>query len=125
MNKKKYTKQKSDINYPNKLSHVKIILISIFIIILMIALLGRIAYLQFVQGEFLQTSATTQKILTETISAKRGTIYDATGDVLALSYETDKIYGSILCPVDLSIVLTFPLRKTVSITEYCLPKLNM
>ena len=92
MSKKKYTKQKSDINYPNKLSRAKIILITIFIIILMIALLGRIAYLQFVQGEFLQTSATTQKILTETISAKRGTIYDATGDVLALSYETDKIY---------------------------------
>ena len=48
MNKKKYTKQKSDINVPNKLSRVKMILISIFIFILMIALLGRVGYLQII-----------------------------------------------------------------------------
>ena len=93
MNKKKNTKLKSDINVPNKLSRIKIIVTFIFIFILMIALLGRVAYLQFVEGNFLQTSATTQQTLTETISAKRGNIYDATGNVvLALSYETDKIY---------------------------------
>lgn len=92
MNKKKNTKIKSDINYPNKISHAKIIVTFIFIFILMISLLGRVAYLQFIEGEFLQTSATTQQTLTETISAKRGTIFDSNGDVLAISYETDKIY---------------------------------
>ena len=93
MNNKKSTKQKSDINVPNKLSRIKIVLITLFIFTLMIALLGRVAYLQFVEGDFLQTSATSRQTLTETISAKRGNIYDATGNtVLAWSYETDKIY---------------------------------
>ena len=90
MNKKKNTK--SDINFPNKISRVKVILTFMLIIILMVALLCRVAYLQFVEGNFLQTSATKQQTLTETISAKRGTIYDSTGETLAFSYETDKIY---------------------------------
>ena len=92
MSKKKNTKIKSDINVPNKISRIRIVFITIFIFILMFVLLGRIGYLQFVNGEFLQTKATSQQTLTETISAKRGTIYDATGQVLAISYDTDKVY---------------------------------
>ena len=93
MSKKKYTKKKIDINFPNKLSRVKMILILVFILILMIFLLGRVAYLQLIDGEHLQTLATSQQTLTETISAKRGNIYDATGTrALAISYETDKVY---------------------------------
>lgn len=92
MSKKKNTKIKSDINVPNKISRIRMISIIIFIFILMIILLGRIGYLQFVEGNFLQTKATSQQTLTETISAKRGTIYDATGQVLAISYDTDKVY---------------------------------
>lgn len=92
MSKKKSTKQKSDINVPNKNSRVKMLFVLIFIFILMIALLGRVGYLQFIDGDYLQTLATKQKILTETISAKRGNIYDATGRTLAISYDTDKVY---------------------------------
>lgn len=92
MSKKKITKPKSDINVPNKISRVKIILILIFIFMLMIALLGRVGYLQFIDGEHLKTEATTRQTLTETLSAKRGTIYDSTGEVLAISYDTDKVY---------------------------------
>lgn len=92
MSKKKNTKIKSDINVPNKISRIRMISIIIFIFILMLVLLGRIGYLQFVEGNFLQTKATSQQTLTETISAKRGTIYDATGQVLAISYDTDKVY---------------------------------
>lgn len=92
MSKKKNIKIKSDINVPNKISRIKIVFITIFIFILMLVLLGRIGYLQFVNGEFLQTKATSQQTLTETISAKRGTIYDSTGDTLAISYDTDKVY---------------------------------
>ena len=92
MSKKKNTKIKSDINAPNKISRIRIVFIIIFIFILMLVLLGRIGYLQFVEGNFLQTKATSQQTLTETISAKRGTIYDATGQVLAISYDTDKVY---------------------------------
>lgn len=92
MSKKKSKKLKSDINVPNKISPIKIVFVLVFIFILMIALLGRIAYLQFVDNERLQTEATTQQTLTETLSAKRGTIYDSTGEVLAFSYDTDKVY---------------------------------
>lgn len=92
MSKKKNTKIKSDINIPNKISRIRIVFITIFIFILMLVLLGRIGYLQFVNGEYLQTKATSQQTLTETISAKRGTIYDSTGDTLAISYDTDKVY---------------------------------
>lgn len=92
MGKKKITKPKSDINVPNKISNIKIVLVFIFILILMIALLGRVGYLQFVDGEHLKTEATARQTLTETLSAKRGTIYDCTGQTLAISYETDKIY---------------------------------
>lgn len=92
MSKKKYTKPKSDINVPNKISRVKIILILVFIFILMIALLGRVGYLQLIDGEHLQTLATSNQTLTETLSAKRGNIYDCNGDTLAISYDTDKIY---------------------------------
>lgn len=92
MSKKKNTKIKSDINIPNKISRIRLVFITIFIFILMLILLGRIGYLQFIEGNFLQTKATSQQTLTETISAKRGTIYDATGQVLAISYDTDKVY---------------------------------
>lgn len=60
----------------------------------MIVLLGRILYWQnaTIDGETLQTIATSRQTLTKTLSAKRGNIYDSTGDVLALSYYTDKVY---------------------------------
>lgn len=92
MSKNKSTKNKSDINVPNKISGIKLGLILIFIFILMLALLGRIAYIQFIDGKHLQTLATSKQTLTETISAKRGNIYDSTGNVLAFSYDTDKVY---------------------------------
>ena len=90
--KKKKVKNKSDINVSNKISKKRIGVILIITIIFMLALLGRVGYLQFIDGNRLQTLATSQQTLTETISAKRGTIYDSTGKTLAISYETDKVY---------------------------------
>lgn len=92
MDKKKIIKQKSNINVPNKISNIKIVLVFIFILILMIVLLGRVGYLQLIDGEHLKTEATARQTLTETLLAKRGNIYDAKGDTLAISYDTDKIY---------------------------------
>ena len=48
----------------------------IITIIFMLALLGRVGYLQFIDGNRLQTLATSQQTLTETLTAKRGNIYD-------------------------------------------------
>lgn len=90
--KRKLNKPKSDINVLNKISRKKGITIFFVIFFIMIALLARIAYLQFIDGEHLQTLATSQQTLTQTLSAKRGTIYDSTGNALAISYDTDKIY---------------------------------
>ena len=99
MNKKKNTKpkrkidkNKSDINVTNKISKTKIIFVLITVFIFMIALIIRVGYLQFIDGEHLQTLATSQQTLTETISAKRGNIYSSTGTALAISYDTDKVY---------------------------------
>ena len=75
-----------------KLNKILSILILVFIFVFMIALLGRVAYLQLVDGDKLQTQATSRQTLTETLSAKRGNIYDSTGDTLAFSYDTDKVY---------------------------------
>lgn len=92
MNKKKNKKQKSDINVQNTVSKTKVIIFVIFILIVIIVLLGRVGYLQLIDGERLLTIATSNQTLTETLSAKRGTIYDSIGTPLAISYDTDKIY---------------------------------
>ena len=49
------------------------------------AVIVRLAFLQLVQGEELQRRAVEQQLSDTTISAKRGTIYDANGKVLAQS----------------------------------------
>ena len=90
--KKKIIKKQSDINIQNKISSKKIGSILIVALLFMIALLLRVAYLQFIDGSRLQTLATSQQTLTETISAKRGTIYDSNGKALAIIYDTDKVY---------------------------------
>ena len=90
--KRKISKPKSDINVLNKISRKKGITAFFVIFFIMIVLLLRISYLQFIDGEHLQTLATSQQTLTQTLSAKRGTIFDSTGNALAISYDIDKIY---------------------------------
>ena len=96
---KKYINSKpknpnSDINVPNSVSSLKVKVLLICTILLIFTLIGRIAVLQFIDGEHLQALATSQQTLTETITAKRGTIYDSKNQVLAISYNTDKVYFS-------------------------------
>lgn len=90
--KGKIVKQKSDINVPNTISSIKVKSILVVTLLLMIALIIRLVYLQIIDGEHLQTLATSQQTLTETLAAKRGNIYDSTGDPLAMSYYSDKVY---------------------------------
>ena len=84
--------EKNNINVANKIAPSRIIFILLIVIFFMIALILRVGYLQFIDGNHLQTLATSQQTLTETISAKRGNIYDSKGNALAISYDTDKIY---------------------------------
>lgn len=93
MNKKKKSKRKiNTINTPNTVSTFKTKVVFITFILIMLALIARLIFLQFIDGEHLQTLATSQQTLTEQLSAKRGNIYDVNGDLLAFSYDSDKVY---------------------------------
>ena len=65
--------------------------LSVILSIVLIALLIKIAYVQFIQGGSLKEAATKQQTTSRTISAKRGTIYDSTGTALAISADVDTI----------------------------------
>ena len=73
----------------NKKKMKKILFISFFVLII---LLGRIAYIQLIEGKKLKTLAYEQQTLDRTINPKRGTIYDATGkNILAISSTVETV----------------------------------
>lgn len=59
--------------------------------VLLLLLIIRIAFLQFVQGANLKEQAIKNQLTSKTISASRGTIYDSTGKALAISARVDTI----------------------------------
>ena len=64
----------------------------IIAIILLILLIGRLAFIQFVKGNELKYMAYKQQTLDRSINPKRGTIYDSTGNtVLAVSSTVETI----------------------------------
>ena len=84
-NKKKKVKNK--LKYPTK----RLFTVLIVWVILFVAILGKIAYLQFAKGEELKQKKYSQTIQSTTINAKRGTIYDSNGKVLAISANVSTI----------------------------------
>ena len=60
-------------------------------LILLILLVIRICWLQFIQGSSLREEAYTQQTTNRTIEPERGTIYDSKGMVLATSISTDTV----------------------------------
>ncbi len=69
----------------------KIQISMLVIFLLMVLLVIRIAFLQFVQGSSLKEQMYNQLITSKTISPKRGTIYDSTRKALAISADVDTI----------------------------------
>lgn len=59
--------------------------------ILLLLLIVRIAFLQFVQGANLKETATKNQLASKTITPNRGTIYDSTGKALAVSARVDTV----------------------------------
>lgn len=59
--------------------------------LLLLLLVFRLAFIQFVQGADLKKQASTQQTSTKTITPERGTIYDSNGKVLAVSAEVDTV----------------------------------
>ena len=69
----------------------RLIIAMAFILVLFVALIIRIMWIQFVEGSELKELASRQQTLNRIISPKRGTIYDANGKALAISAEVDTI----------------------------------
>ena len=63
----------------------------IVVLIIFVLLIGRIGFLQFVQGNYLKEQAYNQQTINQIISPKRGNIYDSTGKALAISAQVDTI----------------------------------
>lgn len=64
---------------------------AIISILLLIVLVFRIAWLQFIQGPSLKEAATKQQTTSRIISPNRGAIYDSTGKALAISAKVDTV----------------------------------
>lgn len=88
---KKILEFKNNLNVANTVSMSKLKIVILTIFILLLALIVRIGFLQFVNGKTLKQKASSQLYYTQTISANRGSIYDSTGTVLATSYAADNI----------------------------------
>lgn len=88
---KKVTKINSEYTSQNFIHIKKLKIIFIVVILIFTLLLGRIGFLQFVQGSYLKNLAYNQQSINQIISPKRGSIYDSTGKVLATSASVDTI----------------------------------
>lgn len=84
-------KFKNNLNVSNEISNFKLKSLLALVLLIFIALIVRIGWLQFVDGSKLEKLAYYQQTYTDTISAQRGSIYDSTGVVLAASYEADNV----------------------------------
>ena len=89
MNKKYY--DKNNYIYKNTIPNAKLLLVFFITLFLLLALILKIFYLQFIDGNHLKELAMKQQITDEIISPTRGTIYDSTGNVLAISSYVDTI----------------------------------
>ncbi len=69
----------------------KAAVVFVLFMVVFAALIGRVAWLQFVRGEELQKKAYNQQNSWRTIPAKRGTITDRNGTVLAISVTANQV----------------------------------
>ena len=91
---------------------LKIALISTILIFTL--LIGRIGFLQFVQGNYLKEQAYNQQAIKQIISPKRGNIYDSTGKALAISAQVDTITINPSKLVEKTNEATTTLKETVA-----------
>ena len=83
------TKNKSKVKKSSISTRLRHGMIVIFLI--MILLIVRLGWLQFVKGSWLKEQMYSQLITSRIISPKRGTIYDANGKELAISAAVDTV----------------------------------
>lgn len=90
-NKSNIVKMKTSFESKNLIHTKKLRVALIVTVIIFIALLIRIGFLQFVEGSSLKESAYNQQAINQIISPKRGNIYDSTGKALAIGAQVDTI----------------------------------
>ena len=69
----------------------RIFIFTIILSILLIALIFRIGWLQFIKGSTLKEAATRQQTTSRIISPNRGSIYDSSGVPIAISATVDTV----------------------------------
>ena len=87
----KVIKMKTDVDAKNLMKFSKLKILKRIFLFLLVVLLGRIAFIQFVQGNSLKEQAYKQQTINQIISPKRGNIYDSTGQALAIGAQVDTI----------------------------------
>ncbi len=70
----------------------RLLAVILLVTFVFVAIIFRLGYLQIIKGKWLQSKAAAQWYRDLPLSAKRGGIYDASGNVLALSYTTYDVY---------------------------------
>lgn len=73
------------------LARRNVIGVFVFLILIFVVVIGGLAYRTLVQGAELQEKAENTRMRSVTVAANRGTIYDRTGAVLAVSVSTDSV----------------------------------
>lgn len=90
--KKDYATRKKEQEFNNKpLPAKRLLKCAGFVFVILICLIVRIGFLQFVQGNELKSAATRNQTTNRVISPKRGSIYDSTGKLLATSASVDTV----------------------------------
>ena len=82
---------KKNMNIENVVSTKKLRIFLLTSLILLILLIGRLFFLQLIDGSHLSNLAAKQQTTDEKIASKRGNIYDSTGNALAISETVDTI----------------------------------
>lgn len=90
-NRNKVIKIKTKFDSKNLVHTTKLKILAVVTILVFLFLIGRIGFLQFVQGNFLKEKAYQQQTINQIISPKRGNIYDSTGKALAIGAQVDTI----------------------------------
>ena len=91
MKKKLNLKKKKIKTITNTVTSKRIQLAMITLLVLFLALIFRLGFLQIVQGSDFKEKAVKQQTMSKLISAKRGNILDATGKSLAISARVDTV----------------------------------
>ena len=90
-NNSKIIRMNNPFETQNLIHTKKLRVIFVIVLLCMIVLILRIAFLQFIQGSELREYAYQQQTINQVISPKRGKIYDSTGKALAISARVDTV----------------------------------